>query len=213
MTDSQHVVDRIRHQLLRAEIAPGAVVNESTFVAQLGASRAQVREALQRLTIEGFVSVLPRKGYVIRPVSLNDIRDVMDLRLIVEPNFAAAAARGVDSETTDALSHLIETQFDSSTTMSAQLDASREFHMTMARASGNRRAELFLTPLVDEITRLHWLMPAMRSHITSSAERDAHLTICDALIRQDPTGASEAMANHLSEVDSAMLNSFLASRS
>ena len=94
-SQSERVRATLRSQIVRAELKPGAVVLESQLADEHGVSKTPVREALQMLMVEGFVTVLPRKGYMISSLNYHDIREVMDLRLMLEPPLLRAAARDV----------------------------------------------------------------------------------------------------------------------
>lgn len=82
----------IRDRIRTAQIAPGEVIAENQFTEEFGVSRTPVRETFRLLTTEGWLQVLPRKGYLVRPLNLTDIREVMDMRIILEPELAARAA-------------------------------------------------------------------------------------------------------------------------
>src|SRR5437899_2254075 len=77
-TDSltQQVYDNLKEEILRAERAPGETVAEPELAARYGVSKTPVREALRLLLQDGWVTALPRKGYLIRPLALEDVREV-----------------------------------------------------------------------------------------------------------------------------------------
>src|SRR5829696_1434573 len=95
--------ERLREAIMQLELAPGAAVSEAQLVAGFGFSKAVVRAALARLRAEGLVVAEPRRGHVIAPLTLRDVREVYDLRLLVEPASAAAATGVLDPATLDAL--------------------------------------------------------------------------------------------------------------
>jgi GntR family transcriptional regulator, rspAB operon transcriptional repressor len=124
-SQSERIRDRIRQQILRAELRPGEIVIEPELAQQYGVSKTPVREALQMLTVEGLVTVLPRKGYMVRSLSFHDVREVMDLRLILEPPLVAAAARNVTEELISELRTQLERQFRDGAPLDERLDAAR----------------------------------------------------------------------------------------
>src|SRR6185503_17212063 len=80
---------RLRRAIVRLELPPSTPVSEASLTERFGLSRAAVRAALARLRAEGLVLAEPRRGHVIAPLTLRDVREVYDLRLLVEPAGAA----------------------------------------------------------------------------------------------------------------------------
>src|SRR6185369_3147319 len=95
--------ERLRHAIVRLELEPGAPVSEAQLVARFGFSKAAVRAALARLRAERLVLAEPRRGHVIAPLTIRDVGEIYDLRLLLEPPAAAAAAGRIAP---DELAHL-----------------------------------------------------------------------------------------------------------
>ncbi|GAA4380738.1 GntR family transcriptional regulator [Paeniglutamicibacter cryotolerans] len=205
---SERVRALIRTQILTAVLRPGEIVFEAGLALQYGLSKTPVREALQMLTVEGLVTVLPRRGYMVRTLSFNDVRDVMELRLILEPALVASAARNATDALARDLRALLERQFDLDLPLADRLQAASEFHVACVRASRNDRAASLVRILSDEVNRLHHLMPLVEVHVASQAERDAHEAIFDAVTRGDAAAAQEHMRAHLLEANAAMVAAF-----
>src|SRR3954462_14840967 len=77
---------------MHLELAPGAGVSEAQLVNEFGLSKAAVRAALARLRAEGLVVAEPRRAHVVAPLTLRDVLEIYDLRLLLEPPGAEAAA-------------------------------------------------------------------------------------------------------------------------
>src|ERR671932_760427 len=84
--------ERLRHAIMRLELAPGAGVSEAELVERFGFSKAAVRAALARLRADGLVVAEPRRGHVVAPLTLRDVLEIYDLRLALEPPATQAAA-------------------------------------------------------------------------------------------------------------------------
>ena len=80
------VVEYIKERILSGEYKTGEHVLESEVAIKLGISRAPVREGLKELEKEGIVTVVPRKGTYITKFTLEDIKEVFDIRLLLENN-------------------------------------------------------------------------------------------------------------------------------
>lgn len=208
VSQAQRLYQTIREDILSARLRPGVVIIESELARINGVSKTPVREALQMLVVEGLVSLLPQRGYLVRTMGFTEVRDVMELRLILEPPLVAAAARNVSDILVVELRAQLERQFSSKSTLDDRTDAARKFHMAAVRASKNERAMGLVAGLFDETTRMHHLLPEAVNHLYSDAERDAHLAILEAIEAGESVAASAAMTEHLMESNTALLSAF-----
>jgi DNA-binding GntR family transcriptional regulator len=78
------VYDRLLSGIALGDYAPGAALNEKKLAAELGVSRTPVREALLRLRLEGLVRVVPRGGIFVAETSIRQIREITEVRLVLE---------------------------------------------------------------------------------------------------------------------------------
>lgn len=149
--------ERIRHDVLCCAFMPGSTITETQLMAQYGIGKNSCRVALVRLTQEGFVRSLPRQGYRIAPVTLRDVEEVFALRVQLEPLAARLACGRVDIERLRRLEAACRVPYPErslSDQIGVFLDANREFHLEIARASGNERLIRALALLMDEMQRL-----------------------------------------------------------
>lgn len=207
---TERVYSRLREDVLRAHLLPGTTVLEAELAARFGVSKTPVREALRLLVQDGWVLVVPRRGYVIRPLGLEDVRDVFQLREMIEPGFAAEAAARVGAPDPQ-VEEAIRTQ-RAADDLSVALDAAGTFHVRVAELSGNARATRVVRNLVDDVTRLHFLLPALDGHIESSDEIAAHEEIAAAITAGDTRRASKVMRDHLRTTHRLLVDLFAAPR-
>ena len=95
--------ERIKHDVITCVLAPGTEVSEPQLCLQYRLGKAPVRMALIRLAHDGLVRAIPRRGYRISPVTLKDIQDIFELRLMLEPLAARMAAGKIDTHRARAL--------------------------------------------------------------------------------------------------------------
>lgn len=91
---SAKVYNHIRDGILAGTFAKGDELKEKNIGDELGVSRTPVREALRQLELEGLVSIIPNKGAFVEGVSTDDIRDIYEIRALLEglcARWAAAA--------------------------------------------------------------------------------------------------------------------------
>jgi DNA-binding GntR family transcriptional regulator len=202
MTEGPSKADLV-HRQLKAEIesgalAPGTPLAELTLVERTGASRTPVREALRRLTGEGLAEFVPNRGFRAASPGLDDVLRRLEVRSLVEPGIARlAAARRSHGD----LLRLQETiaREEAATTRVDAHDASRDFHLVLAGATGNPELVSVLASLwIVEIGRR-----LLAARATSAEWRKAdvaeHRAIATAVGAQDGALAARLMTEHIGE--------------
>jgi DNA-binding GntR family transcriptional regulator len=205
---TERIHQRLRDDILHARLQPGQSILEPELAARFGVSKTPVREALRLLVQDGWVMVLPRKGYLIRPLGLDDVREVFHLREMLEPGFASEAAWRSGGRADPGLESAVEELRSASDDVDRALASAASFHIRIAELAGNARGAKIVATLVDEVTRLHYLMPSLEAHIESSEELEAHVSIAEAIERGDHRGASRAMRDHLRATDRTLVEVF-----
>ncbi len=89
---------KMRELLVRGELQPGERIREVPLAARLGVSRIPLRLVLDRLEHEGLLEARPKRGFVVRQFSLQDIFDVIELRGVLEGTAARWAAERLESK-------------------------------------------------------------------------------------------------------------------
>ena len=92
---ADHAYVRLREEIISAEVAPGTLLREEELTARLGLGRTPVREAIQRLRREGYVTILPRAERWSREISITDLAAIYEVRLRLESWGARLAAERV----------------------------------------------------------------------------------------------------------------------
>ena len=100
-----NVYESLRADILTCRLAPGDDMREQELAERYAVSRQPVREALLRLEREHLVTVQPRQGYRVNPISLSDARDLLRFRLALEP---ACVAEAIENAADDVLKALDE---------------------------------------------------------------------------------------------------------
>jgi DNA-binding GntR family transcriptional regulator len=188
--------ERLRHAIVRLELEPGAPVSEAQLVARFGFSKAAVRAALARLRAERLVLAEPRRGHVIAPLTIRDVGEIYDLRLLLEPPAAAAAAGRIAS---DELAHLRARSepaldLDDPASVEQFMEANRAVHVAVATAGGNRRAALIVARLLDDSERARLVALRAGAGGRGLRARDEHRALLGALEAGDGEEAARLMA-------------------
>jgi DNA-binding GntR family transcriptional regulator len=156
-TDSNklRIYRSLREEILGGVFDMGQRLNESQLAFRYGVSKTPVREALTLLTHEGLVEVQPRVGYLTSRVTLKDVEDIFEMRLIVE---SAAAERAADRIAEAELARLASLR---STYRPGDRDSYRhflaenlDFHRSLALATGNKQLVDVVVRLLEQMQRL-----------------------------------------------------------
>jgi DNA-binding GntR family transcriptional regulator len=160
--------------------------------------RTPVREALRLLVHAGWAVILPRKGYLVKPLALGDVREIFALRRMLEPPLAAEVARHATDDIVDRLRALLAEQSSIDSDFDRVTTSARDLHALIAESSGNSRAVGIVTDLIDEVVRLIYLIPRMEvEHLRSLTELETHAQIVDAIARGDAEAAEDLMRAHI----------------
>jgi DNA-binding GntR family transcriptional regulator len=189
---------RIRSMVIEGEIPPGARLGQVELAEQLGISRTPVREALRRLTGEGLAEFVPNRGFRAACPSIDDVLRRLEVRSLVEPGIARLAAERRTDADLARLHETIEREARAETRIEAH-DASRDFHITLAQATGNRELVAVLEAMwIVEIGRR-----LLSARATSADWRRfdvaEHRAIAAAVADRDGALAGRLMTEHVAE--------------
>jgi GntR family transcriptional regulator, rspAB operon transcriptional repressor len=208
--DSLHerVYQKIKSDILLGLYHPGEKLDVNGLAGQYGVSRTPVRDALHVLQREGLVEVLPRVGYFTSRITIKDIEDVFQLRLIVETASAELAAARISVEGLAYLERL-GSRYVAGDVQSYRefLAENREFHHRVALASGNRLLAQVVDGLLNQMQRMLVLRLDLRDNADEMLAE--HGRLLSALRARDSAGARELMADALRNAQEAVMQSIL----
>jgi DNA-binding GntR family transcriptional regulator len=211
----------LKRRILTVELEPGVQFREADIANTLSLGKTPVREALLRLTLEGLVRVQSRSGYSVAPVTLKNARDVCELRALLEGEAAhlAASIRGGAVEElrfVDARRPAVASTGNANDRNSAGsalgiwLDAERDFHLALARASGNEILERTLGSLLESFARLCYLAFALG---TLPVPHHDHSALVDAIFRHEPAEARAIVQEEIRSAQALLIRALLSSES
>ena len=190
-----NIYQSIRNAILTCEYQPGQELREQILAERYRVSRSPIRDSLLRLEQENLVTVVPRQGYQVRPISLPDVQNLFDLQLLVEPACAAAAARA------DGSASLILDRFrDFLTANEVQpsfLDHNKSFHRAVADLAGNPRLAAVAVDLSEQFERLVRLSLQVLNDEQVREASTKHVAIIDAIQAHDAEGAARLSYEHV----------------
>jgi GntR family transcriptional regulator, rspAB operon transcriptional repressor len=197
----ENVYESLRADILSCRLAPGDDMREQELAERYAVSRQPVREALARLAREHLVTVQPRQGYRVNPISLSDARDLLRFRLALEPACVSEAVENAP----DALLKRLDQFRSFSGDHEAFIAYNRAFHTALAKASGNRRMAAALCDLIEQADRLVRVSIAnLRGHNPAKLAAE-HAALIDAMQRRDRRGALRIIKDHIIETEKRVL--------
>jgi DNA-binding GntR family transcriptional regulator len=203
------VYDELRRQILRGVYRPGEQLSIHQLAARHRVSASPIREALTALQRDGLVDILPRVGCFVSQVTLKDITETFELRLILEAAAAELAAVRITEEEILRLEKLQSGYVhDDRESYLKYLKDNREFHYRVARASGNARLAEMVGELLDHMQRMVFV--GIGSLTYHEKILDAHPRLIEALHRHDPEQARTAMVEGVESTRSAVLEQLVA---
>jgi DNA-binding GntR family transcriptional regulator len=198
-TIAQHAVEGLRRALTSGELAPGDKVRQEEIADALGISLSPVREALAVLEQEGQVTYRPRRGYFVTELDMDDLREIYELRALLE---ARAARRALPLLEEDALERVAIAARDCARAVdegdvAAELEANRRFHFGLLESpdqSHTLRVIRLLWDSTETYRAMYYNAPEARHEAIA-----AHDRIMDAARAHDADRLTAELDAHRDE--------------
>ncbi|MGV7208579.1 FadR/GntR family transcriptional regulator [Oxalobacteraceae bacterium A2-2] len=205
------VADRIQDLIRSENIAAGErLPSERDLSTKLSVSRASLREALIALELGGVIEVRGGSGVYVSEQPEVDTTlpeagpgpfEVLSARRLIEAEIAAIAARVASDSAVDEILKAVEAMERSHANKSSNELADRNFHLAIARATGNSALVGALDYLWDQRGRLwHKLKEHFQTEELRQETLKDHRRILEAIAAHDPAAARKAMRGHLERV-------------
>ncbi|MCE5282027.1 MAG: GntR family transcriptional regulator [Deltaproteobacteria bacterium] len=203
MTKSKKVIvyEYLKKKIIAGVLKPGEPLVEGVLARELKTSKTPIREAMQQLEKEGFVEIFPGKGAFVSRMSFQDIREIFEIREILECEvIRRVAAKGdFTREEAEAISRkFVSAESEGGKNNRSHFKAGEKIHNFVFEAFGNKRLIDFYSRFQEHIERLRLVYFANQDRSERSDQSfKEHLEILNALIAKDPARAEKAMRDHL----------------
>jgi DNA-binding GntR family transcriptional regulator len=202
----EQVADHLREEILSSRLAPGEELGEVALARSLGISRGPLREALGQLAAEGLVTIVPRRGAVVRRLTQQEFIDAYQVREALESlAIKLAVPRLSDAEKAEL--HRIAGEMERAANAGDTdrfFEINRRFHARLVDASGNQKLVEVHSQLVAQMARLMKQSVELRGGMEQSAAE--HRAILEAVDAGDPVRAAQLLEEHI-EVPQRMIRS------
>ena len=198
-----HTYCILKERLVNCIYPPGTLLNEAQLAADLGASRTPVREAISRLEMEGFVKIMPKKGIYVTDISLNDVLQIFQTRIEIEPIAVRLAAPHLPRE--ELLAFCGKFKGEAPDIQNGfRLDTA--MHLFIIEHCGNRYIIDMMHRIFDENTRV--IISSKQNQVQIHDARLEHLDILNSLLDKDTERAIALMQSHIENCRKAALDYF-----
>lgn len=200
-TAKDRALDYVKNQILSGAFPGGELISEGEVADTLSMSRTPVREAFLRMEAEGLLRLYPQRGALVISVSPQEVRAVMEARLVLE-QFAAGKVAGQSAEARGAVSDRMTSELarQRQTAAAGDLrefsDADRAFHAILIEATGNSILHDVYNSLRDRQMRMVG-ESAVREPARMETILAEHMQIAEALRDGDRNRSLDAIKAHL----------------
>ncbi|CAN5147792.1 GntR family transcriptional regulator [soil metagenome] len=207
---TERVFESLRFDLLESRIRPGERLKLVELSERFGISQTVVREALTRLSEQGLVVANSRKGFMVMPLSVDDLIDLTNVRIRLETmTLRDSIAKGDIAWETQVVAthHALERTpavAEDPSSASTWRQCHRAFHQALCAGCGSPRLEDLVTKLRDS-AELYRIWSGALGHDTERDVAAEHRGIMDAALARDADLAARLLEEHISRTTTALL--------
>ncbi len=185
--------------IIRCELAPGAMVSEPQLEEMFDFSRVALRVAIDRLAQLKLIQPFHRRGYRIAPITLRDVKNAFELRMLIEPPSARMAVGRIDLNRLRLVNEksMVSVRPGDRAAESDLIAANREFHILIAEASNNDKLAALIEQVLRDIDRVYYFgLVRDPRYITMQRE---HVELIKALEKGDAVQAEKIARIHIED--------------
>lgn len=197
---TERIVSAITAAIVERRLMPGTKLVEQQIADLFKVSRTLVRQALNQLSRDRLVTLEPARGAFVTQPSVDEARQVFEVRKIIESQMARQLCAVVtDSQIAQLRAHLVqEADAVSRVDVAGRTHLLADFHVVLARLLGNEVLAQLLGDLLARCSLIALMYQSAHSAEHSAAE---HVAIVDAIERRDARAAARLMESHLGHVE------------
>ena len=194
---ADRIYDSVKSMAITYGFRPGERINEVDLARQLNVSRTPLREALNRLVTEGFLTTRMNKGFFARTLDPNEVFNLYEFRSSVEQAVVSIACERATEKELQALQKFVLASKDEKDDVLATklLKLDEEFHEQLAQATHN---DEFLRSIRGINARIHFVRWIDMQSGRRAHTQNEHLQIVQALKKRDADGAARLIRSHIS---------------
>ncbi len=196
------VYDQIKTKIIECEYPPDSILTEARLMEDTGVSRTPIREAINRLAHENLVMVIPKKGILVKEITIRDIIQVFETREIIEPELMR--------EYGDRLNKVMIREFVQACKTEEQIERKinldERFHRMLYDVCGNRYLKELLLMLEGHNHR-NRVWRSNEARVNDSQKE--HIAIAEAVLQDDYEQAARLLKEHLANAKEYAMKKYL----
>jgi len=192
-TATENAARYLRRRILSGDLPAGAPINQNDVAATVGVSRSPVRDAIQLLAAERLIVTRAHSTAVVAPLSLDDLEELYELRIALEPPLCKTALPNLTRVTVLEMNELMEAM-ESTEDMLVWLEANDRFHAAVYRRASRPRMVEIVHRARQQTGRYTRILVA---ELGTADSNDQHRRILDAVTNQDGPALERAVRDHL----------------
>ena len=192
---NSHAYNTLLKRIVSTEYKPGEVLNESSLVDDMGMSRTTIHSAMIRLQQEHLIDFLPKKGFRVTSITPDTIREIHDIRDMIEPYAIRYARRPMSKDRLLYYMNIFK-QSDGEEYRKLLYTADSDFHLDVVLQSDNSLLCDYYRSMQPQFERISNLCGEADTGRLEFSNKE-HLDIILALLQDDTEGAEQALRRHL----------------
>ncbi len=202
----------IKERIINCEYAPNTLLNEEKLKEEIGVSRTPIRDALSRLEQERLVTILPKKGIMVAPLSIREINAVHEVRMLIEPytveHYGEKIPKEKFLEYKETFQRINDALENGRIVSEDMYEIDDQFHLEFINVMENEYFTSIHEQVYNQDRRLRILSGAKGKNRMMETQ-DEHLKIVEHCMEEDWVSAAEAMREHLLYAKKSWFNAIL----
>lgn len=201
----EYVYKEIKEKILEGKIKANDVLKEEELASKFKISRTPVREALQLLVKEGFLSHKRKVGYIVKPLTKNELREIVGIRSILESYAARLTTENCNKKLMNKLEKLLQKTEKAlnENNMQKFLKYNWEFHYELYKSSGNKKLVEIIDNLRENFQRYSRLLLNI-SKMPYESLKD-HKEMIEAMKEKNPEKVEAMVKDHILKGGKALI--------
>ncbi len=195
MTSTENLYRDLKQDIVTCVLPPGKSFSEDELGKRYRTSRTPVREACRHLASEGFMTIIPFRGYFVAPLTIGEFNNLLEVQLMLDPSAAALAAERASQQQIAQLKKWAQFRYKGKESYYEFLDQNRSLHVGIAGATGNDRLVELVANVHTRLMRYFYLALSTQSFGAEIAME--HCAIVDAIRERRPEDARERTREHI----------------
>ncbi|MEE9448643.1 MAG: GntR family transcriptional regulator [Ignavibacteriaceae bacterium] len=199
--------EKIKRMIITLHYKPGEYLNESEICKEFNFTRTPVHLAIHRLASDRLIQIIPQKGIIVQPLSIDEMKNILEVRKLIEPYCCMRAAENATPEEIDQMFALLDLapKMIENRDIPGLVDLDHQFHQMIANASKNPVLAEMLSGLYSRIIR-YWAATWTNSKRLQIVYNE-HSNILKKIKSHNAKVAALAMEKHIDSIMKASLGS------